>query len=40
MYFHSLFKLNDKPVQHREVQQHESALFRSYFKAIMILKGG
>ncbi|XP_031564938.1 gelsolin-like protein 1 isoform X2 [Actinia tenebrosa] len=32
--------LNDKPVQHREVQGHESDLFKSYFDTIMIMKGG
>ncbi|KAL4226736.1 hypothetical protein ACF0H5_014716 [Mactra antiquata] len=32
--------LDDKPVQHREVQGHESELFKSYFKAITILHGG
>ncbi|XP_046845115.1 gelsolin-like protein 1 [Xenia sp. Carnegie-2017] len=32
--------LNEKPVQHREVQEHESQLFRSYFKEITFLKGG
>ncbi|XP_028397357.1 gelsolin-like protein 2 [Dendronephthya gigantea] len=32
--------LDDKPVQHREVQQHESQMFRSYFKEITVLKGG
>ncbi|XP_045164893.2 gelsolin-like protein 2 [Mercenaria mercenaria] len=32
--------LDDVPVQHREVQGHESALFRSYFEAITLLKGG
>lgn len=32
--------LDDIPVQHREVQGHESELFRSYFKSITILKGG
>lgn len=33
--------LDDKPIQHREVQNHESSLFRSYFKdGITLLKGG
>ncbi|XP_052780681.1 gelsolin-like protein 2 [Mya arenaria] len=32
--------LDDVPVQHREVQGHESELFRSYFKSITIMKGG
>jgi len=32
--------LNDAPVQHREVQGHESSLFRSYFESITLLKGG
>lgn len=32
--------LDDVPVQHREVQGHESELFRSYFKSITILQGG
>ncbi|XP_064635992.1 gelsolin-like protein 2 isoform X2 [Lineus longissimus] len=31
---------DDKPVQHREVQGKESALFKSYFPKICILKGG
>ncbi|XP_076468658.1 gelsolin-like protein 2 isoform X2 [Babylonia areolata] len=32
--------LDDVPVQHREVQNHESDLFRSYFKTITLLEGG
>eukprot|EP00916_Digyalum_oweni_P002067 GHVL01003862.1.p1 GENE.GHVL01003862.1~~GHVL01003862.1.p1 ORF type:complete len:368 (+),score=31.17 GHVL01003862.1:407-1510(+) len=32
--------LNDAPIQHREVQGHESELFRSYFKTITYMKGG
>ncbi|XP_074655467.1 gelsolin-like protein 1 [Tubulanus polymorphus] len=32
--------LDDKPVQHREVQAHESSLFKSYFENMTILKGG
>jgi len=32
--------LDDKPIQHREVQGHESALFKSYFQNITALKGG
>ncbi|NP_001191425.1 gelsolin [Aplysia californica] len=32
--------LDDVPVQHREVQGHESELFKSYFKSITIMKGG
>lgn len=32
--------LNDVPVQHREVQDHESELFKSYFKTVTIMKGG
>ncbi|XP_063437789.1 gelsolin-like protein 2 [Mytilus trossulus] len=32
--------LNDAPIQHREVQGHESELFKSYFDNITILKGG
>ncbi|CAB3999204.1 gelsolin 2 [Paramuricea clavata] len=32
--------LDDKPVQHREVQNHESSLFKSYFEHITLLEGG
>ena len=32
--------LDDKPVQHREVMNHESDLFKSYFKNVTLLKGG
>lgn len=32
--------LDDVPIQHREVQGHESELFRSYFPSITILEGG
>lgn len=32
--------LDDKPIQHREVQGHESELFKSYFNGITYLKGG
>jgi len=32
--------LGDAPVQHREVQGHESPLFKSYFDSVTILKGG
>ncbi|XP_064604250.1 gelsolin-like protein 2 [Liolophura sinensis] len=32
--------LDDKPIQHREVQGHESELFKSYFKTITLLEGG
>lgn len=32
--------LNDLPVQHREVQNHESDLFKSYFKSLTYMSGG
>ncbi|KAL5014039.1 hypothetical protein ScPMuIL_008309 [Solemya velum] len=32
--------LDDVPIQHREVQGHESGLFRSYFSTITYLNGG
>ncbi|XP_071829544.1 gelsolin-like protein 2 [Apostichopus japonicus] len=32
--------LDDKPVQHREVEGHESELFLSYFKSFTMMKGG
>lgn len=31
---------DDKPIQHREVQGHESELFKAYFQAITLMKGG
>lgn len=32
--------LEDKPIQHREVQGHETAMFKNYFNTFTILKGG
>lgn len=32
--------LDDKPIQHREVQGHESRLFKTYFPTLTLLKGG
>jgi len=32
--------LDDKPIQHREVQGHESELFKGYFETLTLLKGG
>ncbi|OAF71901.1 Actin regulatory protein CAP-G [Intoshia linei] len=32
--------LDDVPIQHREVQNHESSLFLSYFKSLTIMRGG
>jgi len=32
--------LDDKPVQHREVEGHESTLFKSYFDKLIIMNGG
>jgi len=32
--------LDDKPIQHREVMDHESERFRSYFKLMSKWKGG
>lgn len=32
--------LDDKAVQHREVQGHESELFKSYFKELVTMEGG
>jgi len=32
--------LDDKPIQHREVQGYESELFKSYFKVMEYLEGG
>ena len=40
-YFISVsLQLNDAAVQHREVQGHESRLFKSYFSRIVLWKGG
>ena len=33
-------QLDDKPVQHREVMDHESELFKDYFDEITLLEGG
>ena len=32
--------LEDKPIQHREVQGHESEMFKNYFPELMYMKGG
>lgn len=32
--------LDDRPIQHREVQGHESSLFKTYFPTMTLLKGG
>jgi gelsolin len=32
--------LDDKPIQHREVQGHESKMFKTYFENFTLLKGG
>ncbi|XP_071953140.1 gelsolin-like protein 1 [Antedon mediterranea] len=32
--------LDDKPIQHREVMDHESSLFKSYFDSFSLLEGG
>ncbi|XP_021344497.1 gelsolin-like protein 1, partial [Mizuhopecten yessoensis] len=32
--------LGGNPIQHREIQEHESKMFRKYFVAITYLKGG
>ncbi len=32
--------LDDKPVQHREVMNHESEMFLSYFQTLTLMKGG
>jgi len=33
-------KLDNRPVQHKEVMNHESSLFKSYFDSMKIVKGG
>ena len=37
--WHAL-QLDDKPIQHREVMNNESDLFKSYFKTIKLMEGG
>lgn len=32
--------LDDRPIQHREVMDHESSMFKGYFDTISIMKGG
>lgn len=32
--------LDDKPIQHREVQSHESPMFKTYFPTLTIMNGG
>jgi gelsolin len=32
--------LDDKPIQHREVQGHEGSMFKGYFDVITLMKGG
>ncbi|XP_038061934.1 gelsolin-like protein 2 [Patiria miniata] len=32
--------LDDKPIQHREVEKHESPLFKTYFKSFTTMEGG
>ncbi|XP_022092741.1 gelsolin-like protein 2 [Acanthaster planci] len=32
--------LDDKPVQHREVEKHESSMFKGYFKSFTTMNGG
>ena len=35
-----LLKLNDKPIQYREVHGNESELFKGYFREMQIWSGG
>lgn len=37
---HILLQLDDRPIQHREVMNNESELFKSYFDEIQLLEGG
>jgi len=35
-----VIQLDDKPVQHREVEGNESDKFKSYFKRVELMSGG
>ncbi len=40
LHTHTYTQLDDKPIQHREVQDHESEMFKTYFNTVTILNGG